>query len=145
MFASWLRRGARPDFWRCCSSSSSVTISCAFQTLITPLWISRSSTSSKTSFGAPAAVTTLRACSVMWPFWMPSVASARMAAKFCASPTAPMTCASSVAESTPSSRKFSATVGFDSIGAPTMPTLIGSSMRPQRLPCSSAHQSVSDE
>ena len=36
---------------------------------------------------APAASATERACSAMWPRWMPSVASARTAARFDARPT----------------------------------------------------------
>ena len=76
------------------------TISSAFQILISPDSTSRSTTVSKISGVAPAAVATLRACSVMWPRWMPSVTRARSAEKFCARPTAAMTSASSRDEST---------------------------------------------
>ena len=131
--------------WRSGSFFRSAAISRAFHTLISLLRTSRSRTSSNIDSGTPAAVTTLRACNVMWPFWMPSVASARSAAKFCASPTAAMTWASCVADSTPSRRMFSAAVGLDSRGPPTVPTLIGTSMPPHRLPSLSDHHFVSDE
>ena len=64
----------------------------AFHTLISPLSISLSTTSANILPSAPAATATLRACRRMCPCWMPSVDSARSAAKFCASPTAAITC-----------------------------------------------------
>ena len=48
-----------------------------------------------------------------------------------------MTLANSIADSTLIILKFRATAGFDSIGPPTVPTLIGSSIFPTRLPSSS--------
>lgn len=51
---------------------------------------------------APAVEAMVRACRDMWPRWIPSVARARTAAKFCARPTAVMISASSVAVRTPS-------------------------------------------
>lgn len=45
-----------------------------------------------------------RACRDMWSRWMPSVANARTAARFCARPTATMVSASSLALRMPSMR-----------------------------------------
>src|SRR5207245_4377014 len=57
-----------------------------------------SATRSISSPTAPTVAATFRAWSAMCPFWIPSVASARTAAKFCARHTAAMTSASSWAD-----------------------------------------------
>ncbi len=119
-------------------------ISRAFQTLISPSSSSRSTTWSKMSGSAPAVAVTDRACSVMWPCWMPSVANALSAEKFCARPTVAMIWASSVADFTPRIWWFSFTAGFDISEPPTMPTFMGISMLPTRLPSASAVQLVSE-
>ena len=75
----------------------------------------------------------------MWPFWIPSVASARIAAMFDARPTAAMMPASSRADDTPSIRNASRTRGCASVTEPTVETAIGSSMVPTRCPSSMVH------
>ena len=121
------------------------TISLAFQTLISPLINNSSRTSSNISCGASAAFTTFLACSVMWPFWIPSVDKAFRAEKFWASPTAAITPESSVADSRFIILRFNATAGFDSMGAPTIPTFNGSSIEPIRSPFSSFFHSEREE
>ena len=100
-------RETAPFAWRGCGVLRDVNVctsSAAFQTLISPDSINASTTVSNRCSGTPAVVATLRACSVMWPCWMPSVDSARSAAKFCASPTLAMIEASSRASGEPSRR-----------------------------------------
>ena len=97
-------RGSEPGCGGSRATFSVRTSSCAFHTLISPDSISASTTLSNRCSGTPAVVATLRACSVMWPCWMPSVDSARSAAKFCARPTAAMIEASSRASGEPSRR-----------------------------------------
>ena len=68
---------------------------------------------------------------------MPLVTSARIAAKFCARPTAAIRFASSAAESTPVIRKPIAAAGFASTAPPTIPTLSGKRISPSKSPPSS--------
>src|SRR5690606_42152662 len=98
---------------------------------------SRATTAGSSSAVAPTVVAMLRACSDMWPRWMPSVASARTAAKFCASPTAVMISASSAAVPTPSSATAACAAGCTVVAPPTRPTGIGSSSVPTRSPAAS--------
>lgn len=79
----------------------------------------------------------------MWPFWMPVVASARKAEKFCTKPTAAMVRASRSAESTPSSFSASRAIGWALVAPPTRPTAIGSSSEPARSPSLVTSQRVS--
>src|SRR5213076_3414216 len=97
---------------------------------------SRRRSSSASSPRAPAAWETARACSAMCPFWMPSVAKARMAPRLEASPTAAMMPASSRALATPSSLSARRTRGWDCTSGPTVETAIGSSIEPTRCPFS---------
>src|SRR3989442_1591761 len=73
---------------------------------------------------------------------MPSVASARRAAKFCAKPTAAMTSASSCAVLTPSRWTFAFAVGWTAVAPPTRPTAMGSSIVPPRSPLASFSHAV---
>jgi hypothetical protein len=68
---------------------------------------------------------------------MPSVASARTAAKFCASPTAVMISASSDAVPTPRSLIAACATGCTLVAPPTNPTGIGSSSVPTTFPSAS--------
>ena len=74
---------------------------------------------------------------------MPSVTSARSAAKFCASPTAPITSASSCADFAPVIRRPVAAPGFAACEPPTTPTLRGIVSLPSRSPFPSVVQLVS--
>ena len=80
----------------------------------------------------------------MWPRWMPSVAKARSAAKFCASPTVAMISPSSCALFTPRSRTFARAVGWTAVAPPTSPTAIGISIVPTKSPDASFSQVVRD-
>ena len=86
---------------------------------------------------APAAMATWRACRVMCPRWMPSVASARRAARFCANPTLTMISASSRAVVTCISLSAACAVGCTRVAPPTMPTAMGISSVPTSAPPSS--------
>ncbi len=85
-----------------------------------------------------------RACNFMCPFWIPSEASALIALKFCARPTATITHASSLADLI--CRIFAQTlaIGWTLIIPPTTPTDIGSSILPTKLPALSLLHCVSD-
>jgi len=65
---------------------------------------------------------------------MPAVDSARRAAKFCASPMAAMTPASSVAEDAPRIWWLMRTLGLVSKEAPRVPTFMGISISPTKSP-----------
>src|SRR5579875_3009327 len=104
-----------------------------------PSAMSRRRSCSASAPRAPAACETARACSAMWPFWIPSVARARMAARFEASPTAAMSAARSRASLTCIMRSASRTRGCDCTTGPTVETAIGSSSAPTRCPSSIAH------
>ena len=69
----------------------------------------------------------------MWPRWMPSVASARSAARFDARPAAPITIASVFASVTPSSRWPRRAPACACSVPPTVPTAIGISSRPGQV------------
>src|SRR2546422_676988 len=86
----------------------------------------------------------LRAWRDMCPRWIPSVARARRAAKFCARPTAAITSPSSCALFTPRRRTFALAVGWTAVAPPTSPTAIGSSMVPTKSPFASFSQVVRD-
>ena len=74
---------------------------------------------------------------------MPSVASARIAARFDARPTAAMIPPSSRARETFTMRSASRTHGWACTSGPAVETAIGSSIVPSRCP-SSMSQAVSD-
>ncbi|KAG1578766.1 hypothetical protein G6F46_015746 [Rhizopus delemar] len=80
----------------------------------------------------------------MWPRWMPSVASARNAPRFCARPTATATSPSSCADFT--SMIFSASLasGCVLVAPPTRPTGMGISIVPTSAPEVSFSHCVSD-
>jgi len=75
---------------------------------------------------------------------MPSVASARSAATFCASPTLAMISESSLALVTPMILSAAWALGCTLVAPPTMPTAIGISRVPTRLPSRSLPQVLSD-
>ncbi len=78
----------------------------------------------------------------MCPCWMPTVARAFIAPKFCASPTAAMIRASSAALPTPSTFRQACAVGCTLVAPPTRPTGIGSSIVPVSEPSADASQLV---
>src|SRR5271157_1751123 len=94
----------------------------------------RSTTRSTSSGRAPALTARLRACNSMWPRWIPSVARARSAAKFWASPTEASTSPSSRADFTPSTLTFAFAVGWTAVAPPMRPTGAGISIVPTRFP-----------
>ena len=72
-------------------------------------------------------------CSAMWPRWIPSVASARSAARFDARPALPMIIASVFASVTPSSCCARRAPACACSVPPTVPTAIGISSWPTQL------------
>src|SRR3989338_4286 len=93
-----------------------------------------SATRSINLFAAPPSTAIFLACSFMWPRWMPSVARARMAAKFWANPTEAMTSPSSCAVFTPKSLTFIFAMGWVFVAPPTKPTARGNSIFPFKWP-----------
>jgi len=121
-----------------------LTISSAFHILISPDSINSSTTLSKISGVAPAVIATLRAWSVIWPRWTPSVHSARKAEKFWARPTAPITSANSFADEMSKISCEILTDGLDCNGPPTIPTFKGISIIPSRSPASFLYHLVNE-
>ncbi|MOA32699.1 hypothetical protein D3C78_1539410 [compost metagenome] len=91
---------------------------------------------------APAVMATERACRAMWPFWMPWVHRALSAPRFWASPTVTITWASSAAECTRRNLWAIWAIGCSPIEPPTVPTGMGNSSSPTKLPASSWLQVV---
>src|SRR5262249_8691705 len=80
--------------------------------LTSPVAASSAATRSTRSPVAPAARARPRAWSAMWPRWMPSVASARSAARLVARPAAPASAARRFAVSAPASSSASRAPGW---------------------------------
>ena len=91
---------------------------------------------SSASAATRSAAATERWCSAMCPRWIPSVARARSAARFEASPAAPTIMASVVAEAVPSRRCARRAPAWARSVPPTVPTAIGISRKPTRSPSS---------
>mmetsp|Transcript_31933 Transcript_31933/g.110394 ORF Transcript_31933/g.110394 Transcript_31933/m.110394 type:complete len:290 (+) Transcript_31933:111-980(+) len=70
----------------------------------------------------------------MCPFWMPSVARARRAARFCARPAAAITLARPAADATPRIFTLARAAGCCATAPPTRPTASGSDMVPTKAP-----------
>jgi hypothetical protein len=84
-----------------------------------------------------------RACSDMWPRWMPSVAIARRAARLEARPAAAITWPSSAPERQPRISSASRATGCTRVAPPTTPTAAGRLIEPSSQPSSPRRQIAS--